>query len=155
MQEDAPSCRHPYHEAKNSVLCPRFLRPGGNPLPVLFLLSCVRNAPFCGVSRCRFSHPFPVPRSLSFFSFSLLSAQLRFCPSSFCLRSSIFSSFFFFSGRREIRHSVCGRKRMKKERRRSLFLSSSRKGEMKCVLSFCFMMKGKEKRTSSVLSFSF
>ena len=32
-----------------------------------------------------------------------------------------------------------------------LFLSSSRKGERECVLSFCFMIKGKEKRTFSVL----
>lgn len=32
-----------------------------------------------------------------------------------------------------------------------LFLSSSRKGERECVLSFCFMIKEKEKRTFSVL----
>ena len=148
MQEDAPSCRHSHHEAKNSVLCPRFLLPDGNPLPVLFLLSCVRNVPFCDIFRCRFSSF----RSLASFSFSLLSVPFCFCP------SSVFSSFsFFFLGKNEegkvtfafLFLFVCSPEEGKESV--LLFLSSSRKGERECVLSFCFMIKGKEKRTLSVL----
>ena len=121
----------------------------GNPLPVLFLLSCVRNAPFCGMPRCRFSGF----RSLASFSFFLLSVPLCFCPSSFCLRSSSFSSFsfFFFQGKGgEICHSACGRG--KNEEGKVTFAFSfffpERRKEMR---SFRFMMKGKEKRTFSVL----
>ena len=49
---------------------------------------------------------FPSFRSFSFLSFFLLSAFFHL----------LVFFFFLFSGRREIRHSVCGRERMKKER---------------------------------------
>ena len=61
-----------------------------NPLSAPFLLSCVRNTPFCDMFRCRFSHPFPFFPFL--FIFVLLPSVCVF-PS-----SRLFLFLFSFSG---------------------------------------------------------
>ena len=141
MQEDAPSCRHSHREAKNSVLCPRFLRSGGK-------------SSFCSFSALlRQGYAFLRYVPLPFLpSFSLLSVPFHFCPSPFCLRFSVFSSFsfslFFFRGG-EIRHFVCGRERMKKKRWRSpffFFLTVLQKRGRKAYCFFFFLLLPERKR---------
>lgn len=142
---------------KNGVLRPVSCFLTGIPLPVLFLLSCVRNVPFCGVSRCRFSRPFPVLRSPS--SFSFFPSFRSFSFLSFFLLSAFFHLlvFFFFQGRRDpLFHLWQGKNEEGKVRFAFLFLfvCSPEEGGGRKACCFFFLLLGKERGNAFFLSVS-
>ena len=156
MQKDASSNRHLWHKAKNGVLCPRFLRPGR----ILFLLlfcspaSGMRLSATCSVAVSPILFPslalpllYPFPFFPPIFVFVLLPS-VCVLPSS---RLFLFSLSFFREGGYPPFHLRQGKNEEGKvtfaflflfvcspeEGKESVlsFLSSSREGERKCVLS--------------------
>lgn len=148
MQEDAPSCRHPYHEAKNGILSPVSCFLTG----ILFLFFPCSPAPGMCLSAARFvavspslALPllYPFPFFPPIFVFVLL-------PSA-CVLPSSRLFLFFREGEDPPFHLRQGKNEEGKvtfaflflfvcspeEGKESVlsFLSSSREGERKCVLS--------------------
>ena len=97
MQEDASSCRHPYHEAKNGVLSPVFCLLTGESsscsFPALLRQECAflwhASLPFLRLSFSRFFLLFPSFRSSLLLSFFLLPAFFQL----------LVFFFFLFSGK--------------------------------------------------------
>lgn len=118
---------------------PRFLLPDGNPLPVLSLLSCARNVPFCSAFRCRFSGL----RSLALLLFPSFRSSLLL---SFFLLSAFFHLlvFFFFQGEgRSVIPFAVGKEWRRKGDIRLSFWLFSRRGEGKRNAFFLLLEKAK------------